>query len=378
METEIAPDLQDSEPSPHSREQALTYIKKIGDQLELGPASDGLFSSMRSPSTFVVAAEEMSRVWPSLTMTLISCFPVDLIRWASRQTREAYAEQLDTGELIGCLAVTEPGSGSDTSRPATTATLKGDHYEINGQKTWISSASIADVALVVAYDEAEDQRDFFVVDKKTSGFETESIDKLGWHGSPTGQIFFENCKVPIENKAVNVFANLLDESDALNGTFLSPDRLLNQENPLNVVFSFLRSCMAAMSAGISQRALDMTRDFLTDRRDLSQQQFVHETLFEMKASLESSRRLAYRAAEFVENGKPDARQAASLAKAHATEDCINVTGEALSLLDGHGAAEYYPIERFHRDARMMTIPDGTTEIQTLITGYELTGHSAYT
>lgn len=381
MNDRIAPIVSEASRNELARDEALDHIVELGEQLGLGPAAEGIFTSMRSPTEFIVAAEEISRVWPSLTMTLISCFPVDLLRWASSETYNAYADQLKSGRLIGSLAVTEPDAGSDTTRPSTTAKRDGDEYVLNGEKTWVSSAPIADMALTVAYDVQEDERTFFVVDRKVSGFETQSIDKLGWKASPTGQIFFRDCRVPLENKADHIFMKIIDESDELEGTFLSVDRLLNQDKPLNVIFSFLRSCMAAIATGISQAAFDMALEHCQSRetfnQPIAQHQLVQDKLFEMKSSVETSRLLALRAARLVEEADPDARMAASLAKGHASENSVEVTSDAIQLFGADGLSTELPLERFHRDARTMTIPDGTTEIQKLVTGYELTGHSAY-
>jgi alkylation response protein AidB-like acyl-CoA dehydrogenase len=141
--------------------------------MDLGPAGAGGIYAFNHPLWYALCAEELGRIWPSLNMLITGCFPVEFLRWASDRTYTSYKDQIDSGEVIGCLAVTEPGSGSHTAEPETTATKEGDEYVLNGEKTWISNATIADVAIVVAFDEEANERDFFVVDRKNSNFESQ-------------------------------------------------------------------------------------------------------------------------------------------------------------------------------------------------------------
>ncbi|MDY7081321.1 MAG: acyl-CoA dehydrogenase family protein, partial [Halobacteria archaeon] len=108
---------------------------------------------------------------------------------------------------MGCIAITEPSGGSDTKEPNTTARKDGDEWVINGEKTWVSNAPIADMAMVVAWNEEMNTRDFFMVDKKNSPFETSDLDKIGWKGSPTGQLFFDDVRIPEENHVTYAVMN---------------------------------------------------------------------------------------------------------------------------------------------------------------------------
>ncbi|MFB6346278.1 MAG: acyl-CoA dehydrogenase family protein [bacterium] len=381
LDNEIAGDVDELDKEEMSKEEALDYIRSFGE-LGVGPASEGgLVDSLNDPMLYVLTAEEVCRTWVSLNVILGMSFPVMFMPWTADETREAYDDRIESGELIGSMAVTEPDSGSDTKRPNTTAVRDGDEYVINGEKTWVSNAPIADMALVVAYDEEEEQRDFFIVDQETSSFETQSIHKLGWKAAPTGQMFFNDCRIPVENKLMNTVTRMLEESDDLSETPLSEEGIFAGEDPLNAIFAFMRTGMSAMAVGISQAALDLALEYSQQRetfgQPIAQHQLIQDKLYKIKEAVETSRQLTYHAAEKLSAGSDDVRMISSLAKGHSCEKCVEATSEALQVYGANGLSTEYPIERFYRDARMMTIPDGTTEIQKLIVGYELTNMQAY-
>jgi alkylation response protein AidB-like acyl-CoA dehydrogenase len=381
LKSEVEPNLPEADREELSKDDALEYIRKFGE-LGIGPASEGgLVDAINDPMLYVLTSEEVSRVWVSLNVVLGMSFPVMFMPWTADETRDAYADRIDSGEMIGAMAVTEPDSGSDTKKPGTTAVRDGDEYVINGEKTWVSNAPICDMALVVAYDEEEEQRDFFIVDQKTSPFETQSIHKLGWNAAPTGQMFFDDCRIPVENKLMHTVGRMMEESEDLSETPLSEEGIFASEDPLNAIFAFMRTGMSAMSVGMCQAALDLGLEYAQDRetfgKPIAQHQLIQDKLYNIKRLTETSRQLTYEAAEKLSEGDTDVRMYSSLAKGHSCEKAVEATSEALQIYGANGLSTEYPIERFYRDARMMTIPDGTTEIQKLIVGYELTDLQAY-
>lgn len=379
MEAEVAPRVRSRPETSLTYEEAIEYLETLGE-IGVGPAGEGGMAAFEDPLTYAVEAEEIARVWPSLNMLVTGCFPVEFLRWCSDGTRDAYAGDLQDGTVIGCFAVTEPGSGSDTIHPETTARREGDHYVLNGEKTWVSNAPIADMAVVVAHDVEEDERDFFVVDRRTSDFETRGMNKLGWRGSPTGQMFFDDCRIPVEHKSINILQRFYEE-DPETAAGLLEDGLLSGENPLGAIFSFLRTGMGAMATDISQAALEAALEYSTQRetfgKPIARHQLIQDKLYTIKRNVETSRRMVHHAADLLERGEDAARRTASLAKAHATEKCVESADEAVQVHGANGLSTEYPVERYLRDARTMTVPDGTTEIQKLIVGYELTGEPAY-
>lgn len=333
---------------------------------------------------FMLTAEEVSYVWPSLNVGLMMSFPSVFVRFAAEETREAMLPKLETGECLGSLAVTEPSGGSDTARPRTTARKDGDEFVIDGEKIWVGNAHYADVCLVVAHDESTDAQDMFLVDRENASFETEELDKLGWKGVSNARISFDSVRVPEGNRLSNIFSNAIMEGYDMNEIVPFPEsvtQLFFEQKPLNATFSFMRTGMSFMAVGIMQAAMDEALAYATDRetfgQPIGQHQLVQEKLYDMKAGLETSRQLSRRAAELLEAGDPDARLMSSLAKGYTSETSKDVTDDAIQVFGAEGLKPENRLERYYRDARVMTIPDGTTEIQKLIVGSELTDMSAY-
>ncbi|RBI59183.1 acyl-CoA dehydrogenase [halophilic archaeon] len=363
-----------------------TLMEFVADLRELGIG----FDSETAPTffgdvwRFAIASEEISRVWPSLNVGLLMSFPTLFVRFASERTREAMMPKLEAGECLGSLAVTEPSGGSDTARPRTTARKDGDEFVINGQKTWVGNAHYADVCLVVAHDESAEAQDMFLVDREHATFETEEIDKLGWKGVSNAKITFDDVRVPADNRLSNMFSNAVMAGRDMNEIVPFPEsvtQLFFDQKPLNATFSFMRTGMSFMAVGIMQAAFDEAVAYAADRetfgKPIAQHQLVQEKLYDMRAGLETSRQLSRRAAELLEQGDTDARLFSSLAKGYTSETSKEVTDDAIQIFGGEGLKTENRLERYYRDARVMTIPDGTTEIQKLIVGKELTGMSAY-
>jgi alkylation response protein AidB-like acyl-CoA dehydrogenase len=368
---------------PMEREELMGYIRDL-NELGIGFDPETAPTFFGDVWNFTIAAEEISRVWPSLLVGLMMSFPALFVQFASDETREAMLPKLENGECLASLAVTEPEGGSDTARPRTTARKDGNEFVINGEKTWVGNAHYADVCLVVAYDESTDASDMFLVDRENASFETRELDKLGWKGVSNAHITFDDVHVPEENRLSNMFSNAIMDGHEMNEIVPFPEsvtQLFFDQKPLNATFSFMRTGMSFMAVGIMQAALDAALDRATDRetfgKPIAQHQLVTEKLYDMKAGLETSRQLSRRAAELLEQGSTDARLMSSLAKGYTSETCKDVTDDAIQVFGGEGLKTENRLERYYRDARVMTIPDGTTEIQKLIVGKELTGMSAY-
>ncbi len=380
MEEEIKPDVPEMDKEPMSKEDAIEYFHKMAE-IGVGPASDDEDDDMGDdPRTASIISEEVSRVWPSLQVTMGMSSIVDMIDILSDETNEAYEEEKQNNELVGAIAITEPSGGSDTKVPNTKATKDGDEYVLNGEKTWVSNAPIADMVMVVAWDEEYDRRDFFVVDQKNSPFDTQHLHKIGWKGSPTGQMFFDDTRIPAENKVSTAVMNAISEGEDIGGTAFGGGG--GGGDPLNEIFATMRNGMASISVGIMQAAFDDALEYALDRetfdKPIGQHQLIQEKLYNIRAKLEASRHLVYHVDDLIEKGDDNARMMSSLAKGWVCERSVEATYDAMQVHGANGLSTDYPLERYYRDARTMTIPDGTTEIQKLVVGYELTDLQAYT
>ena len=392
LDKEISPVVDDQEKKgPMTKEEATGILKRF-KKIGIGFDRESMADMAGDPLAIGILVEEMFRVWPSAAGLVGLTFPVGLVNIASEDMRKRLLPRLMENELIGCYAITEPEAGSDNRAMRTTAIPDGDDYVVNGTKTWITNAPVADLCLLVANDE-NGQRIFLLVDKEESPFETGDLHKLGWRAAPTGEMHFDDCRVPRGNNVMQMVTEAISgpRAEELMGDAYDPSKLgssravsmLGKMTPENIIFAFLRSGMALAAAGISQAALDASITFARERsqfgRPIGRLQLIQEKLYDMKALTVTSRLLGYWAFSLAMSGDPEARMASSLAKGYACEAAVKVTSDAIQVHGGIGLSDEYPLERYFRDARMLTIPDGTSEIQKLVVGRELLGKgfSAY-
>ncbi|MDY6834267.1 MAG: acyl-CoA dehydrogenase, partial [Chloroflexota bacterium] len=291
------------------------------------------------------------------------------------------------GELVGCGALTEPNAGSDNRAMTTRAVLDEDHYIINGTKTWVSNAPIADVVMLLCKDE-NDQFTQIFIDKDESPFQTGELHKLGWRACPTGEIYFDNCRVPKENNMMNMLADLASSGNVekeMEKRGLPPDTMTRMgqmfaRGPLGLL-AYARTAIGQGCVGISQRSTETAIKYAKERaqfgRPIASRQLIQNMITEMVFVTESCRLLVYKTVMSLDKAAPDFRMLSSLVKAYVTEATVNVTSMALQVHGANGLSEDLPLERYFRDARTFTIPDGTTEINKLVAGKELLGISAY-
>lgn len=306
--------------------------------------------------SYVLMGEEISKVCASTAILIgahvsLACDPI--YRFGSEELKKKYLIPLAKGEKIGCLAVTEPGAGSDVSSVKTTAVLDGDHYVLNGTKMFITNAAEASVAVVLAVtDRTRGSRgqSMFVVDTDTPGFKVGKKEKkLGIKGSSTCEIVLEDCRVPKEN--------ILDrEGSGFKIAMLT--------------FDGGRVLVAAQAVGISQAALDAALKYSKERVQfgsaLSSFQGIQWMLADMAVELEAARLLTYKAACLKDAEDRNWIKFASMAKLKAAEVSESITTKALQIHGGYGYTKDFPLERYYRDARITQIYEGTNEIQRLI------------
>ena len=388
LEKEISPVVDEMDrKGPFTHEEGVNFMKKF-KKLDIGFDPESLKAILQDFTLFGILTEEISRVWLGLDLFLTMNLGTALVSVAPPgEIREKLLPRVEAAELISCNAITEPDAGSDNRAMKTTAVLDGDEYVINGNKTWVSNAPIADICLLVCKDENGDQT-FFLVDREESPFETRELPKLGCRAGPTGEMFFDDCRVPKENNVMNMIQGLMagGEAEKLSKEFeLPPDfgmaNLFMSMSPVSAMFCFSRSWMALAAAGVCKAALDASIEYAKERmqfgRPIGKTQLIQNMIYEMISLTETSRLLSYRALDLTMKGSADARLMSSLAKGYASESAVKVTSNAIQIHGAMGLSEELPLERYFRDARSWTIPDGTTEIQKLVVGNAALGMSAY-
>ncbi|MCU1374279.1 MAG: acyl-CoA dehydrogenase [Actinomycetia bacterium] len=311
---------------------------------------------------FCIFIEEISRVnigLASLAGALF--FPVwDMVDLLDEQQRERFGHLFAPGEIVS-MGLSEPNAGSNPSQIETVARRVDDGWIISGRKLWTSHAQIASGILVAArkIDGDDRQVSLFMVDRQAQDYEVRTIPTLGMHATSTCEVAFDDMWVPADAEMTPGKGGL---ASALN---------LVEQARLKMVF---------MAVGLAQAALDLAVQYAKDRsqfgKPIGSFQLVQGMLADMAVDLEAARLLGYRAASLYEAGLP-ARSAMSMAKSYATEMAVRVTSLGIQVHGGIGLTQECNAERYFRDARMLTIPDGTTQIHQLVIGRELTGLSAF-
>ncbi len=266
------------------------------------------------------------------------------------------------GEAIACLCVTEPNVGSYAAAIETTLRKVDGGYSVNGTKTWISNGSISDLAIVIAtVDRTLGPKGLtaVLVDRSRSPYPTRELDKMGMKSFPTSELVFEDVKVPKDHLVA-------EPGKGLKATLRT--------------FELARSMMAVCSVGLSRAALSLAVRYARERkqfgREIGSFQLIQAMISDMRTRTDAAALLTYRAFWLMDQGKRcDAESA--MAKYYATEAAVQTASECVQILGAYGLSEEYPAERYFRDGRMLTIPDGTTQIQKLIVGRDTLGLSAF-
>jgi isovaleryl-CoA dehydrogenase len=280
------------------------------------------------------------------------------VRHGTEEQKRAYLPSLCDGSRIGCLAITEPEAGSDAMAMQSRALATEDGWRISGTKTFITSAPVADFALIYAKTGEKDSRDIglFVVESDTPGFtKGRKFEKMGWRGSPTGELVLQDCEVP---------------ADALLGSATSGREILMAG------LDSERIVMAAEAVGIAQGALEASTKYAKERRQfgrpIAEFQLIRQKLADMYVETQAARALTYRAAQLADSGRHEGLTAlASACKLYSSEVAMRATTQAVQVFGGYGYINEFPVERFMRDAKLMEIGGGTSEIQRHIIAREL-------
>jgi butyryl-CoA dehydrogenase len=307
------------------------------------------------PLSAAIAIEEIGRGCGSTGLSIaahngLACFPITTFGTAEQKQR--YLSRLTSGESLGALALTEPGAGSDLQGIQTTAIHHGDQWIINGGKAWITNAGLAEFIIVLCHTDPEaGSRGFslIVVETDRPGVTVHPKEKkMGVRGSPTQALSFEEVQVPLENL-------LGEEGRGLRQTLMTLDGG--------------RVGIGALALGLGQAALEEAARYAQERQSfdvpISEHQGIQWMLADMATEIEAARLLVYQAAWLKGQKLPFTKQAA-MAKLFASETAERAAFKALQIHGSYGYSQEYPVERIYRDQRLMTIGEGTSEIQRIV------------
>jgi hypothetical protein len=285
-----------------------------------------------------------------------------IAKWGTDEQKAEWLPRMASGEALGCYGLTEPGSGSDPASLVTRAVRNGDEWVIDGSKIFITLGSWAGVALVFARSGGEGPRGItcFLVPTSSPGFSARKIDgKLGLRAQDTAELFFDGVRVPDSARLGDEGAGFKVAMSALDNGRIS---------------------LSAGAVGVAQACVDASVTYAAERRQfgkpLAQFQLIQELIAEMAVETEAARMLAWRAASLADRGE-SYTLAASQAKFYASEVAVRAANAALQVHGGYGYVDEFPVARYLRDARVLTLYEGTSQIQKLLIGRALTGESAF-
>lgn len=312
---------------------------------------------------YITILDEISKVCGSIGLSLAahnSLCTNHILTFGSEEQKKKYLPKLATGEWIGAWGLTETGSGSDAGGLATTAVEDGDHYVINGNKTFITHAISGDIAVVMARTgEKGDKHGVttFIVEKGMPGFSAgQKIDKLGMRASETASLFFDNCHVHKSQVIGEVGSGFIQALKLLDGGRIS---------------------IAALSLGIARGAYECALRYAQEReqfnRPIFEFQDVSFKLADMATEIEASELLVRHAGYLKDTGKAVTKHSA-MAKLYASETAVKVSNESVQIHGGYGFTKDFAAEKFFRDAKLCTIGEGTSAIQKMVIAREIKRH----
>lgn len=331
-------------------------IEKMGELGLMGiPFPEEYGGAEADTLAYTIGVEEISRVCGSTGITMaahISLGTYPIFEFGTEVHKRKYLPRLASGKALAAFGLTEPGAGSDAAGTETTAVRDGDEYVLNGRKIFITSGSLAEVCVVTAVTEKGQGThgiSAFLVEKGTPGFSPgKKENKLGLRGSDTSELVLEGCRIPASNllgkegEGFKIFMKTLDGG---------------------------RVSIGAMALGIARGAFDASLKYAKERRQfgrlICEFQAIQTMLADMATEIEAARHLLYHAAVLRDQGRPFSKESA-MCKLFASEVAMRATTKAIQIHGGYGYMKDYPVERYFRDAKLLEIGEGTSEIQRLV------------
>jgi short-chain 2-methylacyl-CoA dehydrogenase len=346
------------------RESRFPY-ELVAELAELGlmglPVPEEYGGAGGDTISYALAIEELTRIDSSVAITVAahtSLGTMPILLFGTEEQKQRWLPDLASGRKLAAFGLTEPGAGSDAGATRTKAELVDGHWRVNGAKQFITNSG-SDITSLVTVTARTGTREggkaevsTIIVPSGTPGFTAEpAYDKLGWHASDTHPLTFTDVEVP--------GANLLGERGRGFAQFLA-------------TLDDGRVAIAALAVGCIQACLDMSVAYAGERTTfgvpIGSKQGVAFQVADLEVMLEASRMLTYKAAAMKDAGRPmrEFKQAAAIAKLYATESAVTATRIATQVFGGYGVMEEYPVTRFYRDAKVLEIGEGTSEVQRML------------
>jgi len=357
-EAEIAPHVMEWDEAQIFPMEAIRKLGELGYMGALFP--EDLGGAGLGYIEYSIIIEELSRVDGSVGIIVAahtSLCSNHIFKMGSDEQRRRYIPRLAAGEWLGCWSLTEPEAGSDAAGTRTSAALENGCWVIDGAKTFTTNAHYANVCVAMAVtDRAAAQHGIsaFIIEQDTPGFRTgKKENKLGLRASATGEVIFENCRIPPTQLLGKRGEGFVDSLKVLDGGRIS---------------------IAALAIGMAQGAYDAALRYSKLRRQfsrpISEFQAIQFKLADMATAIDAARLLNYRAASMLDQGKRVTKES-SMAKLFASEAAVRIADQAVQIHGGYGFIKDYPVEKFYRDVKLCTIGEGTSEIQRLVIARQL-------
>ena len=352
-ESEILPHKMEWDESQEFPRETFRKMAELGFLGMLIPTELGGAGLGATENSIVI--EEIARVDPSVALSIAAhngLCSSHIFRFASDEIKQKYIPDLASGKVLGAWGLTEPSAGSDAGGTRTVAVREGEHYIINGSKNFITHGTVGETAVIMAVTDREKGAkgiSAFVLDKSMPGFSaSKKENKVGMRASDTSSLVMENVKVPVGNMIGEEGEGFVQALKILDGGRIS---------------------IAALSVGCAQGAFEAAIKYVQQReqfgKPLAAQQATMFKLAEMGMKIEAARLLVYRAAWLRDNGLPFSKEA-SVAKLYASEISVQVSEESVQLHGGYGYIKEYPAEKYWRDSKLLTIGEGTSEVQRMV------------
>jgi alkylation response protein AidB-like acyl-CoA dehydrogenase len=334
----------------------ISLFRKLGEMGFMGVlVPQELGGSGLSYHEYITIIEEISKVDPSIGLSVAahnSLCTNHILTFGNEEQKKKWIPKLASGEHLGAWGLTEYNTGSDAGGMNTTAVRDGNDWIVNGSKNFITHAVSGQIAVVIVRTaEKGDSKGMtaFVFEKDTPGFSSgKKANKLGMRASETAELFFDNCRIPDENRLGEIGQGFIQAMKILDGGRIS---------------------IGALALGIAKGAYEASLKYSKERyqfgKAISEFQGISFKLADMATEIEASELLLHKAAYLKEQHKPVTTLGA-MAKMYASEMCVKVATDAIQIHGGYGYTKDYPVEKFYRDAKLCTIGEGTTEIQKVV------------